>query len=235
MSSPATPKEQLTAYQRWELDSFDAPKVSIPLEGKVPLGNDPKVSLPLGGSVPVGGSPEKGRKAAILPTAAQLERLHQQAHEEGYAAGRREGGERAAAEALQLQQIVAALAEESQRFDQRVAEDLLALGLAIGRQVLRQALKLRPELILAVVNEVLGQLPLSHRRARLILHPEDTTLVRLALGERLKQSGWELIENAEISRGGCRLEAAECEIDATLEHRWQRVVAAIGNEHAWIE
>ena len=49
MSSAATPKEQLTAYQRWELDSFDAP--------------------------------QKGHKAAILPTAAQLERLHQQAHE----------------------------------------------------------------------------------------------------------------------------------------------------------
>ena len=219
MSSPATPKEQRTAYQRWELDSFDAPKVSIPLEGKVPLG----------------GAPKNGHKAAILPTAAQLERMHQQAHEEGYAAGRREGSDRSAAEALRLQQIVAALGEESQRFDQRVADELLGLALAIGKQVLRHTLKLRPELILAVVNEVLGQLPLSHQRARLILHPEDATLVRLSLSERLEQSGWEIVENAEISRGGCRLEAAECEIDATLERRWQRVVDAIGSGHAWIE
>jgi len=211
MSSPAIPKEQRTAYQRWELDSFDAPK-----------------------EVPLGGAPKTGPKAAILPTAAQLERLHQQAHEEGYAAGHREGSDRAAAEALQLQQIVAALSEQSRQFDQRVADELLALGLAIGKQVLRQALKLQPELILAVVNEVLGQLPLSHQRAHLILHPQDATLVRHALGERLRQSGWEIIENGEISRGGCRLEAAECEIDATLERRWQRVVDAIGNGHAWI-
>ena len=203
MSSPASTKEQLTAYQRWELDSFDAPT--------------------------------NARKAAILPTAAQLERLHQQAHEEGYAAGHLEGSSRAAAEALRLQQIVATLAKESQQFDQRVADDLLGLALAISKQVLRQSLKLRPELILAVVNEVLGQLPLSHRRARLILHPEDAALVRLALAERLKQSGWEIIENTELSRGGCRLEATECEIDATLEHRWQRVADAIGNGHAWIE
>ena len=47
MSSTAVPKEQLTAYQRWELDSFDAPK--------------------------------KGGKATVLPTAAQIERMHQQA------------------------------------------------------------------------------------------------------------------------------------------------------------
>ncbi|MGP1675541.1 MAG: flagellar assembly protein FliH [Burkholderiales bacterium] len=212
MSSLATPKEQLTAYQRWELHSFDDPK-----------------------AVPLRGAPKKNDKAAIAPTAAQLERLHQQAHEEGYAAGMREGSERAAAETLRLQSIVAALAQESRQLDQGVADELLALGLAISKQVLRHALQLHPELILAVVNEVLGQLPLAHQRARLILHPEDATLVRQSLGERLQQSGWEIIENGEISRGGCRLEAAECEIDATLERRWQRVVDAIGNGHAWIE
>jgi flagellar assembly protein FliH len=203
MSSPATPKEQLTAYQRWELDSFDAQ--------------------------------DKGRKAAILPTTLQLDRMRQQAHDEGYAAGHRAGSDRAAAEAMRMQQIVASLEEASQQFDQRVADDLLGLALTISRQVLRQALKLRPELILAVVNEVLGQLPLSHQRARLILHPEDAALVRLSLAERLAQSRWEIIENPEISRGGCRMESAECEIDATLECRWRRVVDAIGGERAWIE
>jgi len=212
MSSLATPKEQLSAYQRWELNSFDDPK-----------------------GVPLGGAPPKSGKAAILPTAAQLERLHQQAHEEGYAAGHCEGSQRAAAEVQALQQIVAALSEHSRQFDQHVADDLLGLALSVSKQILRQSLKLRPELILGVVNEVLGQLPLAHQRARLILHPEDVTLVRLSLGERLIQSGWELIEDPEITRGGCRLESAECEVDATLERRWQRVIDAIGSDHAWIE
>lgn len=203
MSSPGIPKEQRTAYQRWELDSFDAPK--------------------------------NMESAVILPTAAQLERLHQQAHEEGYAAGHREGSALAAAETLRLQQITTALAEESRRFDQRVADELLELALRIAKQVLQQALALRPEVIVTLVHAVLGQLPLARQRACLILHPEDSKLVRLALGERLEQSGWDIIENAEISRGGCRIEGAECEIDATLERRWQRVTAAVGAEHAWIE
>ena len=203
MSSPATPKEQLTAYQRWELDSFDAPK--------------------------------QGRNAMILPTAEQLERLQQQAQQEGYSAGYREGGERAAAEAARLQQIVAALTEESQQFDQRLADELLALALAISKQVMRQALKLRPELILAVINEVLGLAPQTQRRAQLILHPEDAALVRTRLGDQLTRSGWEIIEDGGILRGGCRLKTSECDIDATLESRWQRVAVAIGNEHAWIE
>lgn len=203
MSSQALPKEQRSAYQRWELDSFDAPK--------------------------------KNGKLAVLPTASQLERLHQQAHEEGYAAGRREGSAKVAAETQRLQQIVAALTEEAQRIDQRIAEDLLGLALTISKQVLRQALEAQPELILAVIHEVLGQMPLSHQRARLLLHPEDATLVQLALGDRLKQAGWEIVHNTETRRGGCRLESAECEVDATLERRWQRVVEAIGSDHAWTE
>ncbi len=203
MSSPTAAKEALTAYQRWELDSFDAPAPA--------------------------------RSAAILPTAEQLERLHQQAHDEGYAAGMREGSARVAAEAARLGELVAALSEESRRIDQRLAEELLGLALAIGRQVLRQALKLHPELILGVINEVLGQLPLSQQRARLVLNPEDAALVREKLGERLKQSGWEIMENAQISRGGCRLESTECEIDATLEQRWQRALSSVGDGHDWVE
>jgi flagellar assembly protein FliH len=203
LSSPATSKAQLTAYQRWELDSFDAPK--------------------------------KSDKAAILPTTAQLGCLQQQAQQEGYAAGYREGGERAAAEAARLQQIVTALTEESLHFDQSLADDLLALALAISKQVMRQALKLRPELILAVINEVLGQVPRAHQRTHLVLHPEDAALVRTHLGEHLARSGCEILEDAGLQRGGCRLHTPDCDIDATLERRWQRVIAAIGSEHAWLE
>jgi flagellar assembly protein FliH len=204
MSSVTAPREQRTAYQRWELDSFDtqAPK------------------------------PEE---TVVLPSASQLKHLHQQAHSEGYAAGYREGLDLATAEATRLQQIMVALGQDLQRFDQGVADDLLALALTISKQVLRQAIRLKPDLILAVVNEVLGQLPLSHQRARLVLHPQDAALVRQSLGERIKQSNWEIIESSEMTQSGCRVEATECEIDATLERRWQRVTEALGSENAWIE
>jgi flagellar assembly protein FliH len=202
-TGPAKPQAQLTAYQRWELDSFD---------GQQPA-----------------------HKGVKLPTVEQLERMQQQAQQEGYDSGYREGGDKAAAEAARLQQIVAALTEESQQFDQRLADELLALALAISKQVLRQALKLQPELILAVINEVLSQVPQAQQRAQLVLHPEDATLVRARLGEYLTRSGWEILEDAQLQRGGCRLRTPDCDIDATLERRWQRVVAAIGNEHAWIE
>jgi flagellar assembly protein FliH len=205
LSKVAESKESRTAYQRWELDSFDTP---------------------------ASGS---AKGAVVLPTAAQLEQLRRQAQEEGYAKGYREGRDKVNAEAQRLQQIMLVLAQDLQRFDQDVADALLGLALTISKQVLRQAIKLKPEVILAAVNDVLGQLALSQQRARLVLHPEDAALVREKLGEQLKQSNWEIIESAEIARSGCRVEAPECEIDATLECRWQRVVNAMGSDNVWIE
>jgi flagellar assembly protein FliH len=205
MSSLASSKSQRTAYQRWELDSFDVQQ------------------------------DEQAPEVVVLPSVTQLELLQLQAREQGYADGYREGTEQAATERQQLQQIVAALSEELQQFDQRVADELLGLALAISKQVVRQALKLHPELILTVINEVLVKLPLSHQRARLILHPDDAMIVRKNMGERLQQSNWDIFESGEMTRGGCRLDAIECEVDATLERRWQRVVDAIGSDNGWLD
>ena len=180
-------------------------------------------------------SPVRGPQAELQQTAVQLEHLQQQAQQEGYAAGYRDGSGKAAAEAVRLRQILDSLADESQRCEQRLADDLLALALAISKQVMRQALKFHPETILTVINEVLRQAPQLQQRAHLVLHPEDVALVRASLGEHLTRSGWEIVEDAELQRGGCRLHTHDCDIDATLERRWQRVVVALGDKHAWSE
>jgi flagellar assembly protein FliH len=70
---------------------------------------------------------------------------------------------------------------------------------------------------------------------RLILHPDDATLVREQLGDQLSQSDWKIHEDAQIKRGGCRIEANGSEIDASMETRWQRIVATIGLEDGWLK
>ena len=198
----AIPKEQLSAYQRWELDSFDGPRRA---------------------------------KGSDLPSVEQLEHIQQQAQQEGFAAGFREGGALAATHAASLQQVLVAFSQESQQFNQRLSDELLGLSLAISKQIIRESLKVHPELILAIVNEVLGELPHAHKHARLTLHPEDAALVRMRLGDAINHSGWHILEDAKMTRGGCRLDTPDCEIDASLEGRWRRVVSALGEDHAWIE
>lgn len=203
MSDTAT-KGHLTAYQRWELPTFDSKGIDA-------------VS------------------ASELPTAAEVEHIRQQAQEEGYQAGYAEGAQKVRDEARQLAGMMAALDEELQRVDQQVAQNLLDLSMEMAKQILQQALKTKPELLLGIVNEAINELPHFSQHAHLILHPADAVLVRSQMGEQLDHTGWKIFEDAQMERGGCRVETANSQIDATLATRWKRVVSSIGQDNSWLE
>lgn len=215
MSDVLTPKEQLTAYERWELPSFDE------------------------GGIRVSGNPH-GLK---LPTASELEDIRQQAHEEGYQAGYAagqqtgygEGAQQVAQETQQLASLATSMGLAVQNLDQQIAQDLLGLALELAQQMVHQTLKVRPELLLEVINDAIRSLPHFNPGAHLVLHPADAEIVRTRMGEQLSHSGWKIFEDAQVSRGGVRIETANSQIDATVETRWKRIAANIGQESSWLQ
>ena len=200
MSDLDTAPEKLTAWQRWELPTFEANRVIRPGEVQ-------------------------------LPTASQIEEIQRQAREEGFQSGYAEGVQKAAQENRRLAEVIDAL---TQQVDEQVAQELLDLSLDVARQMLHQALKVNPELLLAVVREAIGTFPHFMQGAHLVLHPDDAALVRERMGEQLSHSGWKIFEDARIERGGARIETANSQIDATLENRWKRVVATLGQDSSWL-
>lgn len=204
------PKEQQSAYQRWELDTLDEPHAA---------------------------------SAVTLPTAEAIEQIQRQAHQEGYQEGLlqgreqgyREGREAAQLEAQRLSQVLNQVNESLQQLDQDMAQQMLALALGLSRQMLRQALLVRPELVLPVVQEAINSLPQASQHPQLILHPQDAALVRSCLEADLAHGHWRVVEDSQITPGGCRLETAQSELDATLESRWRRVLEALGQSGDWLE
>lgn len=178
-----------------------------------------------------------------LPTAEALENIHQQAHEEGYgaghaeglAAGRKQGQAQAEEEARRLAALLASVETAVGQFEQDTAEALLGLALKIAEHILRQALKAKPELLLPMVQGVMEGVPQHAPHPHLHLHPEDAALVRTHMSSELTQGGWRIIEDQRIARGGCRIETAISEVDATLPHRWQRLAAALGQDLRWLD
>jgi flagellar assembly protein FliH len=166
-----------------------------------------------------------------LPTASQVEGIQSQAREEGFQAGYAEGLQKALQENKRLGELIGVF---EQQIDEQVARELLDLSLDIARRMLHQALKVNPELLLGVVREALSTLPHVNQGAHLVLHPDDAALVRERMGEQLAHSGWKIFEDARIDRGGARLETANSQIDATLETRWKRIVAALGQDTSWL-
>jgi flagellar assembly protein FliH len=207
MSNAVIPKENLTAWQRWELGGFDQKKAAANSPQKIPAGS--------------------------LPTGEVVERIHHDAHKQGYDAGYEEGTARARMEALRLHTLVENLEGALGELDQLVAGRLLDLSLEIARQVVRQSIATRPTVILEVVREALLQLP--HQHAAIYLHPEDASLVRSYLGDQLAHAGHRLFEEAGVARGGLRVEAGGSHLDAGIATRWQRVVESMGTQSGWIE
>jgi flagellar assembly protein FliH len=167
----------------------------------------------------------------VLPTASQIEGIQGQAREEGFNSGYAEGVQRAVQENQRLADLIGLL---EQQVDEQVAHELLDLSLDIARQMLHEALKVKPELLLGVVREALGTLPHVNQGAHLVLHPDDAVLVRERMGEQLTHSGWKIFEDDRVERGGARFETANSQIDASLETRWKRIVAALGQDNSWL-
>lgn len=213
----------LTAWERWELASFDA--------GSAVATNTPSVHA------------DHAEATQVPFDRADIERLCAEAQKEGYQAGydsgyqigKRtgydEGKSAAKAEATRIGKAANGLDQALREFDQQVADELLALAVEIARQVVRKEISSRPEVILEVINEALAYLP--HQHAAIHLNPEDASLVRSYLGDALTHAGHRILEEPTLKHGDCLLEAGGSQIDASTGTRWRRVIESLGISSAW--
>ena len=211
MSNVVIPKEELTAFQRWELASFDHPS-----KGR-----------------------SGSREEIELATVAELENIRQQAYDEGYeqgqTAGYTAGIQQANNEIAQLRTLAQEFEVAINQVDAQLAQSLLDLSLEVARKMIGETMQVKPEVILDVVTKAIGNLPHFNQHGHLILHPEDAELVRKHMGEHLAHTGWKILNDAGLRRGGCRVETAHTQIDASVEARWKRIVESIGQDKSWLD
>jgi flagellar assembly protein FliH len=216
-ASPLIPKAQQSAYQRWELGSFDTPKPQ-----------------------PAAAAASPAQSAA---TAERVRQITEKAQAEGYAAGHREGLEAARVEAyaeadaraVRIDEMVASLATDLKRIDQELAQEVVQLGLAVARKLVGEALRANPEMIRQSVEDALRHVAHIRGPVTLAVNPADAPIVRNYLETSPPIDGWSLREEASIAAGGCRVETAAGEVDSTLAQRWHRMTAALGQPTDWID
>lgn len=155
-------------------------------------------------------------------------------HASGYEDGLAQGRAEAAAELSHLQSIAADFGNAVTGADEAIAADVLELALHLAKNMVRTAFEVRPELILPVVREAVDYLPTLQQPALLILHPEDALIVRGSIGHELEKTGWRIVEDVNVARGGCRIDTASNQIDAQIASRWQRLAQALGRNLEWL-
>jgi flagellar assembly protein FliH len=173
------------------------------------------------------------KQAREVQDAERIKSINQQAYRQGYDAGYAQGSARAADEAARLAQLVDTIRQETAGLEHRIAEDLVRLALTLARTLVRESLKVHPELVEAIVRESVAEVPPFSQGTRVRLNPDDAALLGAHLGQELG-AGWNVVEDANILRGGCRIETPAGEIDATLETRWQKLSAALAQDHEWV-
>ncbi len=226
------------AYQRWDLPSFDTPAAAPPAAPEQPEGSAAELPditeappLPPVEPAPLPEAMIDPEPDIHLPTAEDIERIHEEARKDGYAAGYEEGTARGRIEAMQFHGLVESLENSMTRLDQEVADEILALATELARQMVRQTLVVRPESVADLIREALLQLPQAH--ALIHINPEDLAMAKDYLGEQLSHSSHRLIDDPTITRGGVRIEAAGSQIDATVQTRWRRVMDNLSRNIPW--
>lgn len=170
-------------------------------------------------------------------TLEELESIRQEAYNEGFAAGEKDGfrsttlkvrQEAEAALAVKLaslERLMGSLFEPIAEQDTQIEKAMVRLVEHMTRQVIQRELALDSSQIESVMREALKLLPLGVGNVRLYINPQDFEQVK-ALRERHEET-WRIVEDAALQPGGCRVETEHSRIDATVETRINQIMAKL--------
>ncbi|MED7668586.1 flagellar assembly protein FliH [Pseudomonas moraviensis subsp. stanleyae] len=208
-------------FESWALPSFDPPK---PEPEPEPEPEPPEMEeVPLEEVQPL--------------TLEELESIRQEAYNEGFAIGEKEGfhsttlkvrqeAETAlAAKIASLELLMANLFEPIAEQDTQIEKSLVDLVQHITRQVIKRELAIDSTQIEHVMRDALKLLPLGVENVRLYVNPQDFAQVK-ALRERHEET-WRIVEDESLLPGGCRVETEHSRIDASVESRVTQVMAKL--------
>lgn len=218
------PREELGEVASWRPGTFG---------GAVPGGP---------GGAGVAGGPDRpsAAHATAEPTPlewqARVNAARQAGHDEGYRRGladlesfkKQFAGEATA----QVGALLEAFDQQLSALDARLADTLTRTALQLAREVVRSELATRPELVARVAAEAVGAVMLSAKHITIFTHPHDLPLVAEGAEETLAARGARLLADAEVARGGVRIESDVGRVDAGIARRWNDAVAACAADSA---
>ncbi|MFJ4145736.1 flagellar assembly protein FliH [Pseudomonas sp. NPDC089734] len=204
-------------FDTWSLPSFDPYKEPEPEPEPEPVEEEPAEmeEVPLEEVQPL--------------TLEELESIRQEAWNEGFATGEREGFHSTqlkvrqeaevalAAKIASLEQLMGNLLEPVAEQDTQIEKAVIHLVEHIARQVIQRELQTDSQQIAHVLRDALKLLPMGAQNLRIFINPQDFGLVK-ALRERHEED-WKILEDDSLLPGGCRIETEHSRIDASVETR----------------
>jgi flagellar assembly protein FliH len=216
MSNLAVPKEQQTAYERWEMSSFTDENRSV-------------------------GSNKSRKKEGVASSDAMsqiFDGMRKEAYakgmQEGFAVGLAKAREAAHEDRQNFIRLTTAFSEALEKSDEQIADDVLSLALDIAKSMLKVKLDVDPATVLPVVMDAIHYLPYVQKPARILVHHDDAQMLREYLADEITSQQWLIQEDSNVERGGCLVETGANQIDATNAVRWKRISEALAQNNNWL-
>ena len=130
--------------------------------------------------------------------------------------------------AAEMARVLDALRGRFGELESDGAEQLLTLALTIARQVMRREMDVDRTAVMPALHEAVHAVIDQQAHPRVHMNPQDLAHLRDSLDADGLLKGCRFIADPAISRGGCRVETGHSDVDATIESRWNRVLAAVG-------
>ena len=128
----------------------------------------------------------------------------------------------------QVGQVAHSYAQRLGAIEKQLADHVAEIAIALARQVVRDEVKARPELVATVAQEALAAVLDTAQRVTVRLHPEDHALVAQHAAEAVSARGARLAVDPSMSRGDVQVDSDVGSIDASMATRWRRAVGAMG-------
>ncbi|MHA6494544.1 flagellar assembly protein FliH [Pseudomonas borbori] len=235
MASKEVPSELIRAkdiggFDRWSLPSFDE-------HGETTEASEVHSPEPAAAASPAE-APQEVEDVLLEDvkplTLDELEAIRQDAYNEGFSTGEKDGFRAGQLKARQeaevalnarlagLEQLMGQLFDPIAEQDQQVEAALVELVSHMARQVIQRELSTDSSQIRQVLREALKLLPMGASNVRIHLNPQDFEMVK-ALRDRHEES-WRILEDDSLMAGGCRVESEHSRIDASTETRLSQVL-----------
>lgn len=216
--------KDVSAFDRWSLPSFE---VAASEPAYLP---ETAMAGPQAVPEALALQSEEVELESVKPlTLDELEAIRQDAYNEGFAVGEKDGfhagqlkAKQEADVALQaklvgLEQLMGQLLAPIAEQDQQIEQLLVKLVSHVCRQVIRRELLCDSSQLTQVLSEALKLLPMGAGNLRIHINPQDFELIK-ALRERHEEN-WRILEDQQLLAGGCRVESEHSQIDASVETR----------------
>jgi len=223
------PKEQMTAWERWELPLLDEQGNEVAQEAEVKPMTAGELQEIRQAAQDDGF--KEGREEGYK---SGLEQGRADGREEGFAAGQEEGREQGRQQGIEdtrqqmaatmdrLEHLMGELVLPIKRHEEELETALVNLTTALARSVVYRELTLDSSQIRQVVRQALAALPSTTENLRIHIHPDDLEPVR-EVTERLEVTP-NLIEDDSLLPGGCKVQTRHSLVDYTVEKRFQHAI-----------